>query len=55
MSILWLVKYYAVGPFLDMFPAGDIWSVVIESPNKSIQCKFLKSFFSGNINEKSLK
>lgn len=27
------VKYLPAGEFIDMLPAGDIWSVVIESPN----------------------
>ena len=32
-----LNKYLAAGEDLDMFPAGDIWSVVIESPKDAKQ------------------
>jgi hypothetical protein len=30
-------KYLAAGDVLEMFPAGEIWSVVIESPNEHKQ------------------
>jgi len=31
------IKYFAAGEFLDILPAGEMWSVVIESPKLSKQ------------------
>jgi hypothetical protein len=41
------IKYLPAGEFLVMFPAGEIWSVVIESPKEAKQYASVISLISG--------
>ena len=43
------IKYFPAGDCAVIFPAGEMWSVVIESPNKARQYASLMSFICGRV------
>ena len=45
-----LIKYLAAGEFLEIFPAGEMWSVVIESPKLAKTKASLTSLIYGKLN-----
>lgn len=42
------LRYLPAGLLAEIFPAGLIWSVVIESPNNAKQNEFTTGFIVGN-------
>ena len=49
------IRYFPAGPSFGMDPAGEIWSVVIESPKRASTFAPLISTGSSTFKEKSLK